>query len=224
MKNTILFIVFLLIFTGAIIVLFLTNSESIRNSQTAGPVTPTLSLKQKLKRSLTAIGQIPSLNLKQETLREKGNKTAIRENRNGRDYIPISVYELYNLCATGKIKSFQKNAFVLRGIVLKNEMPGKDQTSLFRATQWCCKGHEVAWGFRLQGDVSDTIDSGEWVNVYGRIQGVTEVELEAKVTTQFAPSSILRNDYQLIVDHMEATSVPKEIYTTYWSGKEPFYY
>lgn len=228
MKKIFPLTVFLLVFAGAaVIVLFMTNNESKRSSQTAPLVAASLNL----KRSLSAIGQIPlaldpklkPVNLKQEAPRRQDG-TVTRENRNGRDYIPISVFELYDLCDTGSIKSFQKNAFVLRGVVLKDEMPGNGQLGLFRATQWCCKGHEVAWGFRLKGDVLETIGARRWVKVYCSIQGVAPLELAVKVSTHLAPTSMLRNDYQLIVDHMETTSIPEGIYTTYWNRKEPFYY
>jgi hypothetical protein len=214
------------------IFLYLTNSEPSKNSQTESRGAPPLNYTQQLKQCLPKIGLVPSAfnlkqkpgNLRQTARREKDEQNAVRENRNGRTYIPISIFELYELCETGSIENFKKDGFVLRGVFFNDDISGKIQPRLFRATQWCCPGHEVAWGFRLRGGVSVTINDGKWVKAYIRMQGLTVSDPKVKVTTPVAPTSMLRNDYELIVDHIAATSIPEKIYTTNWSNDEPFHY
>lgn len=215
MKKIVFFIVFPLIIAWATgILLFLINTEPTNNPKSTILGIPGFKLKQN------------PMGLSREFPWKKDKQTVSRENRHGRDYIPISVYELYTLCDKGGIENFQQDAFafVLRGVILSDGMPTNGHSGLFRATQWCCAGHEVAWGFRLQVAVPETIDGGDWVKVYGRVKKVTATDNEVKLTTPLAPTSKLRNDYELLVDHMETTQVPKEIYTTYWSIKEPFHF
>ena len=103
---------------------------------------------------------------------ESASKKESRIALNGREYIKINLGELYGISARG-LEEKRAARYVTRGIVKRNpELDEIGQFVLVRVFIWCCFADAVAVGFRVQGDQPEKFPDGQWVRVFGKLQGL----------------------------------------------------
>jgi uncharacterized membrane protein YcgQ (UPF0703/DUF1980 family) len=163
----------------------------------------------------------------QETAR---TAEAGKESIDGVEYVKINVFELFDICERKDTVRIGDD-FVMRGVVYNDGPFAADkQFLILRPTLWCCEEHSVSFGFRVDYDKLDSLRSGEWVKVRGKLSksggelkkdptlgaGLKKIDLPAAVD--------IEKSWVFIPDAVERTSPPEQFHITYWNTKEPFYY
>lgn len=92
----------------------------------------------------------------------------------GERYTKITTGEMFLLLRQGKADAAKLAApYVMRGVVKRS--PALDKLGLFallRGNMICCVADSVAIGFYVKGGDLSSLDDGQWVRVYGRVEPV----------------------------------------------------
>ncbi len=130
---------------------------------------------------------------------------------NGREYIRINIAELFSLCEERKGEAIGER-FVVRGYVM---VPTDAGTAggwiVARTLVTCCLADAVAVGFRVLGDVPaqaslNAVEAGRWIQVFGRMQALPEVEPDVELKIIQGVPLLLHPRYTLMAEFLTETA------------------
>ncbi len=130
---------------------------------------------------------------------------------NGREYIRINTTELFSLCEERKGEAIEER-FVVRGYVM---VPTDAGTAggwiVARTLVTCCLADAVAVGFRVLGDMPaqaspDAVEAGRWIQVFGRMQALPEVEPDVELKIIQGVPLLLHPRYTLMAEFLTETA------------------
>ncbi|HAS88387.1 MAG TPA: hypothetical protein DCS48_03660 [Desulfovibrio sp.] len=174
---------------------------------------------------------IDSSTIKQKNGREEAEASKEAEEIvDGVSYTKINVYELFDICERKDAKLIGDH-FVMRGVVFNESQLGKDSPFvLMRHNLWCCEDHAISFGFRIDTAKAESLENGQWVKVYGKLEkGQLAADAEFPSTEQMKkinlpPSIDIEKNWIFSAVKVEKVSAPEQLYITYWNTKKPFYY
>lgn len=156
----------------------------------------------------------------QEAAPEPETPEPLRVTRNGIEYVRLNLAELYIMLDKGRTD--HPAHFALRAQVKRTpELDRQDHTLLRRIAVVCCLADSLELGFLARG--LDGFDSGAWVEVFGRLEPLSDSALLKAAPQGEAPAITVNNPkFRIVVEAAQAITPPGFPYLFEFREQEPF--
>jgi uncharacterized repeat protein (TIGR03943 family) len=155
---------------------------------------------------------------------ESADEVTPRVTINGAEYVRINLAELYSLCQKAEHEKLALR-YAVRGIVKRNEQLDRlGQFALIRNMIYCCLADSMGIGFRVKyGHVNELAD-GQWVEVYGTVNSVSQKLPNPVLHIKGMIVTLLSDSHILVPDKVAATKEPEIPYILRIRRTEPYAY
>ena len=147
-----------------------------------------------------------------------------RVTMNGLDYLRINLAELYVLCEKPEPQKMA-GRYVVRGTVKRSEpLDRSGQFAIVRRAVFCCLADSVGIGFRVRYDRLDELADGQWVEVYGTLDNLSQELPEPGLHITEMPITLLSDWHILAPARVVPIEEPEVPYIFEIREAEPYAY
>ncbi len=155
---------------------------------------------------------------------ESPEKEQPRVTVKGIQYIKINLAELYSLCQEGKQEKLALH-YAVQGIVKRDrQLDRLGQFALVRSTVFCCLADAVGMGFRVKYDHVDKLADGQWVEVFGTLDDLSEKLPDPVLRIAGMNITVLNDSYMLFPSKVSDIKVPEIPFILDIRQAEPYAY
>lgn len=142
----------------------------------------------------------------------------------GVQYIKINLAELYAMCQEGGQGKLSMH-YAVRGIVKRDrQLDRLGQFALVRSTVFCCLADAVGIGFRVKYDHLDKLANGEWVEVFGTLEGLSRKLPDPALAIAGMNITVLNDSYMLLPNNVSDIKPPEIPFILDIKQAEPYAY